>query len=218
MYKWYVHENRGLQEIADIIPAFKAIPPFQLHIVKIHQNLNTFVETALSRGVTLLYDAGSTNKTIDIIDKYLNYFHTKKIRIGYAKLCNSIDDAEKLPDYHPMTEFRNNYHGSTKLISDGSNQGLTGYQSEYYRCEPENNTGLFNFPGPGPNSSCLDEMTADCDFTKIIQKIVNKGWPLMIHANGDKAINLTLDAYQIALKGKCGIPKRHRIEHCSLVN
>ena len=215
MYKWYVHENRGLQEIADIIPAFKAIPPYQLYIAKIHENLNTFVETALSRGVTLLYDAGSTDKTIYIIDKYLNYFHTKKIRIGYAKLCNSIDDAGKLQDYHPMTEFKNNYHGSVKLISDGSNQGLTGYQSEYYRCEPENNTGLFNFPSP---YHCLDKMTADCDFTKIIQKIVDKGWPLMIHANGDKAIDLSLDAYQIALKGKSGIPKRHRIEHCSVVN
>jgi predicted amidohydrolase YtcJ len=140
--------------------------------------------------------------------------HRKKIRIGYAKLCKSISDAEKLPDYRPMTEFRNNYHGSMKLISDGSNQGLTGYQSEHYCCEPKDNKGAFNFPP----FSHPDEMTADCDFTKIIQNIIDKGWPLMIHANGDKAINLTLDAYQIALKGNSGIPKRHRIEHCSIVN
>ena len=212
-YKEYVIQKGGLQEIADIMPAFKAIPLFQLHILKFLKNLNTFVETALSRGVTLLYDAGSSGATIAIIDAYL-FFHKKKIRIGYAKLCNSIGDAEKLPDYHPMTEFRNNYHGSMKLISDGSNQGLTGYQSECYRCEPKNNKGAFNFP---PFSQ-PDEVTADSDFTKIIQKIVDKGWPLMIHANGNKAIDLTLDAYQIALKGKSGIPKRHRIEHCSLVN
>ena len=209
-YKEYVIQKGGLQEIADIMPAFKAIPLFQLHILKFLKNLNTFMETALSRGVTLLYDAGSSGATIAIIDAYL-FFQKKKIRIGYAKLCNSIDDAEKLSNYDPMTKFRNNYHGSVKLISDGSNQGLTGYQSECYRCEPENNKGAFNFPGPCPNSSCLDEMTADCDFTKIVQKIVDKGWPLMIHANGDKAIDLTLDAYQIALKGKSGIPKRHRI-------
>ena len=213
-YKDHVIQKGGLQEIAEIKPVFKAIPLFQLHILKFLENLNTFVETALSRGVTLLYDAASVDATIAIIDAYL-FFHRKKIRIGYAKLCNSIGDAEKLPDYHPMTEFRNNYHGSVKLISDGSNQGLTGYQSECYRCEPKNNKGAFNFPCPSP---CLDKMTADCDFTKIIQKIVDKGWPLMIHANGNKAIDLTLDAYQIALKGKGGIPKRHRIEHCSIVN
>ena len=212
-YKDYVISKGGLQEMADIIPAFKAIPLFQVHILKFLENLNTFVDTALSRGVTLLYDAASVDATIAIIDVYLS-FHRKKIRIGYAKLCNSISDAEKLPDYHPMTEFRNNYHGSVKLISDGSNQGLTGYQYENYCCEPKDNKGAFNFPP----FSHPDEMTADCDFTKIIQKIVDKGWPLMIHANGNKAINLTLDAYQIALNGKSGMPKRHRIEHCSIVD
>ena len=213
LYEEYIIKKGGLQETADITPAFKAIPLFQLHILKFLENLNTFVETALSRGVTLLYDAASVDATIAIIDVYL-FFHRNKIRIGYAKLCSSIEVAEKLADYHPMTEFRNNYHGSMKVISDGSNQGLTGYQNEYYCCEPENNKGAFNFPPfshPG-------EMTPDCEFTKIIQKIVDKGWPLMIHANGDKAINLTLDAYQIALNGKSGIPKRHRIEHCSIVN
>lgn len=212
-YNEYVISKGGLQEISDMKPAFKAIPLFQLHIPKFLENLNAFVATALSRGVTLLYDAAAVDATVAIIDVYL-FFHRKKVRIGYAKLCSSIEDAKKLPVYHPMTEFRNNYHGSVKLISDGSNQGLTGYQCEQYCCEPEGNKGAFNFP-PFTHP---DQMTPDSDFTKIIQKIVEKGWPLMIHANGNKAINLTLDAYQIAANGKSGIPKRHRIEHCSIVN
>ena len=101
-----------------------------------------------------------------------------------------------------------------KLVSDGANQGLTGYQSDTYRCEPAGNFGAFNYPP----FSHPDEMTPDSEFTKIIQKIVDKGWPIMCHANGDKAIKLTLDAFKIALKGESAIPKRHRIEHCSLVD
>ena len=40
----------------------------------------------------------------------------------------------------------------------------------------------------------------------------------MICANGNKAIDFTLEAYKAALAGNGRLPKRHCIEHCSILN
>jgi hypothetical protein len=45
-----------------------------------------------------------------------------------------------LDDYKEPDHYRPVYHGHIKIVSDGSNQGLTGYQSAPYLCDPVNNT------------------------------------------------------------------------------
>ena len=213
-YCAHVNQGGGLQELEEIIPSMKAIPEFQFEIASIFDNLNNFVDTALSRGATMIYEAAASDNSINVMDAYLK-IHPNKIRVGYAKLVDSLEMAEEHPKFNPSSpQFKNNYQGSVKLVSDGSNQGLTGYQFETYLCEPADNVGAFNFP---PFSK-PDEMTPDSYFTKVVQTIVDKGWPIMCHSNGDKAIKLTLDAFKIALKGESGIKKRHRIEHCSLAD
>lgn len=213
-YREHVNAAGGMQEFEEMLFAVKAIPTFQFEIASIFEHLDSFVDTALSRGATLIYDATASDDTIKAVDQYLKV-HPNKIRVGYATMIESLAAAENLPEYKPLTKiFKNNYAGCVKLVSDGSNQGLTGYQSDTYRCEPAGNVGAFNFP---PFSQ-PKEMTPDSEFTKMVQTIVDKGWPIMCHANGDMAIKLTLDAFKIALKGESGIPKRHRIEHCSLVD
>lgn len=209
-YNKFVCDQGGLQEADNMKPAFLAIPLTQLHILSLYKNIDSFVDEALSRGVTMMYDAAAIAPTIGILNVYL-LFHQNKIRIGYAKVCSSLADVQKLPDYTPMSEFKNNHAGSVKIVSDGSNQGLTGYQNEPYCCEP-GKEGAFNFPHDE------DKITSDSEFAMMVKTATDKGWPLMIHANGNKAIEFTLEAYKLALEGKSGLTKRHRIEHCSLVD
>ncbi len=133
------------------------------------------------------------------------------VRIGYALLCNSLEEAQALDNYKEVNEYKNLYNASIKLVSDGSNQGLTGYQYDAYLCEPPDNYGAFNFP---PFSH--PEVPA-VEFTEIVGTIIAKGWPMCIHGNGDKAIDIVIAAYKHALAGKSGLEKRHRIEHCSLL-
>lgn len=45
-----------------------------------------------------------------------------------------------------------------------------------------------------------------------------KGWRVGIHTNGDVAIDMVLTAYERALAKWPDADRRHRIEHCSLVN
>ena len=204
-YREHVNTGGGLQEIEEIIPAFGAIPQRQLleTILSIWNGLNEIFDLAAKRGVTLLYDAAMSSEQKQLLDLYCS-ISTKKVRIGYGKIVNSLAEANKVETWKPVPDVDEIYQGAIKIVSDGSNQGLTGYQIEPYRCEPPNNTGLFNFS--------VDE------FNEIVKTIVGKGWPLMIHGNGNKAIDQILTAYAEALGGVNGLAKRHRIEHCSLLD
>jgi predicted amidohydrolase YtcJ len=60
----------------------------------------------------------------------------------------------------------------------------------------------------------MDQSQSD----EAVKDAVASGFRVGIHANGDVAIDMTLNAYERALKDWKGPNPRLRIEHCSLVN
>lgn len=209
----YRKATRGqLQEAAGMQPALNTIPKEQIDamLLESFSHLEELFKTANKRGITFMYDAGMNDNLKALLDAYL-LTHQRPVRIGAAKICYTIDDARNLHDYTPPTEYTDVYIGHIKVISDGSNQGLTGYQSDAYLCKPENNYGIFNF---GADKRPLN---APQDFKDLIETIISKkGWPLMLHANGDLAIQFAIQVYQQYIPN----PEqdvRHRIEHCSLL-
>jgi predicted amidohydrolase YtcJ len=89
---------------------------------------------------------------------------------------------------------------SWKIISDGSNQGRSGYQYDDYLGR--------GFRGE-PNHT-VDYLAGQVALAH------EHGWQVMIHANGDAAIGDVLDAYESGLRGASGLSHRDRIEHCSV--
>jgi predicted amidohydrolase YtcJ len=90
-----------------------------------------------------------------------------------------------------------------KWVSDGSNQGYTGFMRENYL--GKDTRGVANF--------------SQADLAANFAKTVEAGWPIMCHANGDAALDMVTAAFVSA----AGLPawdagKRHRIEHCSLLH
>lgn len=51
-----------------------------------------------------------------------------------------------------------------------------------------------------------------------VQDAHRKGWQVGIHANGDVTIDMVLQAYERVLQEAPHPDRRHRIEHCTLVN
>jgi hypothetical protein len=51
-----------------------------------------------------------------------------------------------------------------------------------------------------------------------VEEAHRQGWQVGIHANGDVAIDMVLNAYERVLKEWPHPDRRHRIEHCTLVN
>ncbi|MGO4710728.1 amidohydrolase [Chryseobacterium sp. 2TAF14] len=200
-------QGRGLlQEEKGLLYAFSTFKSQIINLANdnMSDNLDAFFAEANSRGVTSMYDAILNDEYL----KYLNPYVDSKVlsvRLGGARYCESAAALPQLPPYEATEDYSDLYFGHVKVVSDGSNQGLTGYQSEDYACPPDTNkAGIFDFK---PQDT----------YPALIKSImIDKGWPIMIHANGDKAVTLTIDAYREAFKLYVGTPLRNRIEHCSL--
>ncbi|GGF48796.1 hypothetical protein GCM10007301_05080 [Azorhizobium oxalatiphilum] len=99
---------------------------------------------------------------------------------------------------------------AVKLFSDGSNQGVTGLQSQDYTAWALERTQDYSAKHPRGNA---DATTAD--LTGLMQTALGYNWQIMVHANGDQAVANVIAAYDSALAGTPD-DRRHRIEHCSL--
>jgi hypothetical protein len=89
-----------------------------------------------------------------------------------------------------------------KIVSDGSNQGYTGLQREPYLHRED--AGLAYVPA--------------AELTEMVMDRASRGWALVIHANGDQAIDNTLDAYEAAAAAGLLTNQPCRIEHCSILH
>jgi predicted amidohydrolase YtcJ len=90
-----------------------------------------------------------------------------------------------------------------KIVTDGSNQGFTGRQREPYVGTDE--YGIF--------------YVAPDELREMVVKRAGQGWPLVLHGNGDAAIDSILDAMQAAADSGIDVNKlRCRIEHCSILH
>lgn len=210
----YILKTRGqLQESPEMTPALKVVIP-QILAMSIHINkyLTELFQLANSRGVTFMYDAG-LNKGFEKLLSLYAEIHPELVRTGGAYICANQEDANNLGAYTEPENYKPVYYGHVKVVSDGSNQGLTGYQSSPYLCDPANNTGIFNFPQTG-----IPAHTIPPSYNTLINTVVaRKGWPLMVHANGDQAVTFAINAYQRTLAQYKGPELRNRIEHCSLL-
>ena len=104
-----------------------------------------------------------------------------------------------------------------KVIADGSNQGRTGHQREPYLPAGNSNTGAAGGGSGAAGGDCgiaYVEVNTLCD---IVARRAEQGWQLVIHANGDRAIDDALDAFE-ALPADLRADRRHRIEHCSFLH
>ncbi|HRD46582.1 MAG TPA: amidohydrolase family protein, partial [Caulobacter sp.] len=88
-----------------------------------------------------------------------------------------------------------------KIVSDGSNQGRTGLQREPYL-------------GGGTGMAYVEPDV----LRGIVVKRALQGWQVVIHANGDLAIDRALDAIEAAMDAGAPADARFRIEHCSVLH
>jgi predicted amidohydrolase YtcJ len=114
-----------------------------------------------------------------------------------------IDRAVELKRATPADEWGVRY-GGIKSFYGNSLSGQTAWLYEPYA----NQADYFGLP-PGRSRASLDAL---------VLHIHKAGLQSCIHSNGDREIDVVLDAYEAALKTAPRPNHRHRIEHCSVVN
>lgn len=215
-----------LEELEGIAPAFELIAKFyskEFLLKSLNEKVDDIFKEASKRGVTYVFDAG-----VEPVKGQVDYLKLKSelncpVRIGGALVADSLENFNtKIEGKYTLKKGNEKFNlAFIKVLSDGSNQGLTGYQKTPYDCDdnynrydklpadklPEQtNTGIFNYGYP-------------VEFDTIIQKAVDRNWPIMVHANGDHAIDRTVNAFKIAgISNETVNERRDRIEHASLLS
>jgi len=206
-----VVEFPAQQIVSEVIPE-DSFPP-----VLIFENLKQLFSDALAKGNTFLNDAGlgmvlGVGPESDLVKAVLDHAP----RLGSATYVDEW--ANKPPcdliTTDPDTSNPLYLKQAVKLFADGSNQGATGLQCCPYTPWAQQQTQQ-DYMGADVegNEDCSVDTLA-----KLIAFADHKGWQVMIHANGDRAIKNALAAYQQARDLDSLTPSlRHRIEHCSIL-
>jgi predicted amidohydrolase YtcJ len=162
------------------------------------------LERAAAQGITQVHDAG-TGVIFGAAELGLLHDLRRRSRLPIRISTALIEDARASWDASGVSPGDGDdwvRAVSWKIISDGSNQGYSGYQRTPYN---------------GSDRRGQPNLTED-ELTEAIRRAHLRGWQVMVHANGDAAIDLSLQAYARALEGTGQHDRRHRIEHCSLAH
>ncbi len=159
---------------------------------------------AMSRvGLTSTTDAGATR------EEFVAYNDARKagelaLRVSVMPAGNS-ELYTALKDAGIGSGFGDEFIriGATKFVADGSASERTMSMSTPFEGRPDD-YGILT-------------MTQDQVYDAV-EDAVESGFRVGIHANGDIAIDMVLNAYERVLQNHRGENPRHRIEHCSLVN
>jgi predicted amidohydrolase YtcJ len=116
---------------------------------------------------------------------------------------NHIERAVELKRAMPADE-RGVRFGAIKSFHGSSLSGQTAWLYEPYA----NRADYFG----------LAPARSRADLEALVLRIHKAGLQSCIHSNGDREIDVVLDAYEAALKAAPRPNHRHRIEHCSIVN
>lgn len=158
-------------------------------------------EMMTSAGLTSVHDASCSP---DSAIAYQDAYHAGELKIrAYLMVSRSTFQGLKAAGIY--TGFGNERLriGGVKFVADGSASGRTMSMSTPYEGRPDDH-GILT-------------MTQE-EIHEAVEDAHRHDFQIGIHANGDLAIDMVLNAYERVLEKWPRPDARHRIEHCSLVN
>jgi predicted amidohydrolase YtcJ len=156
-------------------------------------------------GLTTVHDAFAS---VDKIRAYQDAYHAGELRHRAYILAGGVGpDApyQRLRDAGVYTGLGDAFVriGPVKFVADGSASERTMRMSTPFVGKP-NDYGILT----------MDQK----EIHEAVEDAHRHGWQVGIHANGDVTIDMVLNAYERVLREWPHPDRRHRIEHCSLVN
>ncbi|MEO7588905.1 MAG: amidohydrolase [Arachnia sp.] len=193
--------NGRLEESGAVAAFTRGIPPLTRDdMLARHRDLFT---QAAARGITLLHDCGigAVNGVddLDILRTVVDGSSPVRYR---GMLVSTLYETWMNQGLRPGDGNDLLRVDGIKAWSDGSNQAGTGFQREPYLHTTDR--GSLNY--------------SPQELADVVDRAHRDGWQIGVHANGDAAIDVTLDAYAAALARTPGQDHRHRIEHCSVLH
>jgi predicted amidohydrolase YtcJ len=191
----------GEEVIRDAIARGVTIPSVQSYSFEdLKRGVRLAVQRCLERGVTTVHDIVTSPDEIRAYQEVLLEGDLKMRIHMLVRAYESKIKAESLLNAGFRTGFGSPWLkvGGIKLSIDG---GMTGCNAAFYEpyCHEPWNTGVVRIP-----QETLDDL---------VMRFHRVGDRMCVHAIGDKAFDMILDAYEKALKKYPREDHRHRIEH-----
>lgn len=162
----------------------------------------------LSKGITSIGDANPSSEGMPFYQELINR-GMQKVRI-YNML--DITDLSLMNELHILRGFGNEWLwlGAIKIFHGNSLSGRTCWLYEPYdMINPK--TGKKDYYGIPPARS-------QEELDRLVYDIHKAGFQVACHSNGDREIDMVLNAIERALQKLPRKDHRHRIEHCSVAN
>ncbi len=194
-------EPTGLLEESAAGRVRQALPrdgeaPEDESIAAYRNNLRAFV----SRGITGMHVAGTDLAAARLL---VRAREAVPIRLSLMLREGAIADAVRRKQAMAVGEAGVRY-GAIKIFHGNSLTGQTCWLYEPYAHDKD----YYGIP-PARSQEALD---------RLILKIHDAGLQACVHTNGDREIDMVLDAFEAALAKSPRTDHRHRLEHCSVVN
>ncbi|MDP6372640.1 MAG: amidohydrolase [Vicinamibacterales bacterium] len=164
------------------------------------RGVELITELMTAAGLTSVHDASTSS---DSARAYQDALQNGQLRCRITMLVRGgLFEAAKAGGLY--TGFGNEWVriGPVKFGADGSASGRTMYMSTPY---------------VGTDDHGILTMTPE-EIHEAVEDAHRHDFQIGIHANGDKTIEYVLDAYERVLRMWPHPDRRHRLEHCSLVN
>lgn len=153
-------------------------------------------------GLTGVHDAGID---ADVYELYRSFVDEEKITTRiYTMIMGTSDNFDELSNNGPVLPYKDDMLAlrSVKLYQDGALGSRGAALLEPYSDDPGNHGLLFH--------------TED-ELTQKIRKAASAGYQVNIHAIGDRANHVTLNAFENVKQTFGNLDLRHRIEHAQVV-
>jgi len=178
------NEPNGVLEELAAIPFFaKALTPASEEAAK--KFFDSGQEMALSYGYTTAQDGRLVDQTV-----YVNAAENNSLKLDVVSYIDySVVDELMATKWNSNT-YNNHYRiGGMKITLDGSPQGRTAWRTEPYLLKPEGaEDGYKGYPAI-PNED---------DVIELFKKGFKNDWQILVHGNGDAAIDQFIKATRAA--------------------
>ncbi|MCC6317326.1 MAG: amidohydrolase [Gemmatimonadaceae bacterium] len=153
-------------------------------------------------------------------------------KVGLTSVHDAGTSADKIRAYEDVQRAGELRHRAWMMIRGAAYRQLrdagvySGFGDEWVRVggvkysadgSASERTMRMSTPYVGTDDHGILTMTQQ-EIHEAVQDAHRKGWQVGIHANGDVTIDMVLQAYERVLQEAPHPDRRHRIEHCTLVN
>ncbi len=169
--------------------------------------LKLAISEANKFGVTTIHNAGTSFDDMDLFDEakkagsltVRSYLATRGVAGLTEADVDKMDEARQRFGDDPLLRT-----GIVKMFADGVIEAKTAAMLEPY---------------VGTKSAGEPNMTAE-EMNRIVAMFDKRGWQIQIHAIGDRAIRMSLDAFEAAAKAnpEPARGRRHRLEHIEAIS